>query len=167
MRRKPRRFRGFRRLRFSGPLVKEVPRFREYRRRGIEVWHECADVDIAVWVTECRDADTLRKARNRAIVKLQRETDNMGNIPHHQLDIYVLDSNTDRFLGVVCIFGECPKGKPECHVPGCGAVAFLQQYENFTFDHRRIAPGRIRVLFDRNPPPAPTDDFSDDDEIPF
>ena len=31
-------------------LWKEVPRFREYRRRGIEVWHECSDVDLVIWL---------------------------------------------------------------------------------------------------------------------
>src|SRR5262249_35175025 len=30
------------------PLWKEVPRFREFRRARIEVWHECKDVDRAV-----------------------------------------------------------------------------------------------------------------------
>lgn len=30
------------------PPWKEVPRFSEYRRARIEVWHECRDVDLAV-----------------------------------------------------------------------------------------------------------------------
>ena len=29
------------------PLVREVPRF---MRHGIEVYHECKDVDLAVWI---------------------------------------------------------------------------------------------------------------------
>ena len=31
-------------------LWKEVPRFSEFRRAGIEVWHECKDLDLAVWI---------------------------------------------------------------------------------------------------------------------
>jgi hypothetical protein len=31
------------------PLWKEVPRFREFRRERIEVWHECGDLDLALW----------------------------------------------------------------------------------------------------------------------
>src|SRR5258708_4295369 len=31
-------------------LWKEVPRFREFRRQGIEVWHECGDLDLALWI---------------------------------------------------------------------------------------------------------------------
>ncbi len=27
------------------PLVREVPRFAEFRRHGIETWHECKDVN--------------------------------------------------------------------------------------------------------------------------
>ncbi|MHC4199430.1 MAG: hypothetical protein ACYSU0_05515, partial [Planctomycetota bacterium] len=34
------------------PLEKEVPRFREFRRAGIEILHECKDVDLAVWVSD-------------------------------------------------------------------------------------------------------------------
>ena len=31
-------------------LWKEIPRFREFRRAGIEVWHECKDLDMALWI---------------------------------------------------------------------------------------------------------------------
>src|SRR5271154_4567821 len=31
-------------------LWKEVPRFREFRREGVEVWHECRDLDLALWL---------------------------------------------------------------------------------------------------------------------
>lgn len=31
-------------------LWKEVPRFREFRRARIEVWHECKDLDLALWL---------------------------------------------------------------------------------------------------------------------
>jgi len=33
------------------PLWKEIPRFSEFRRAGIEVWHECKDLDLAVWIS--------------------------------------------------------------------------------------------------------------------
>src|SRR5258708_5544689 len=32
------------------PLEKEVPWFRRLRQAGIAIWHECSDVDLAVWV---------------------------------------------------------------------------------------------------------------------
>lgn len=31
------------------PLWKEVPRFSEFRSRGIEIWHETGDIDLALW----------------------------------------------------------------------------------------------------------------------
>jgi hypothetical protein len=31
-------------------LWKEIPRFSDFRRAGIEVWHECADLDLALWI---------------------------------------------------------------------------------------------------------------------
>ena len=30
---------------------KEIPRFSAFRRAGIEVWHECEDLDLAVWIS--------------------------------------------------------------------------------------------------------------------
>jgi hypothetical protein len=46
------------------PLWKEVPRFREYRRAGIEVWHECKDLDLAVWLSSQHRLGELRRARD-------------------------------------------------------------------------------------------------------
>jgi hypothetical protein len=51
------------------PLWKEVPRFREYRRRGIELWHECHDLDLAVWIESQDRLGELRRARDRALTK--------------------------------------------------------------------------------------------------
>ena len=60
-----------------------------------------------------------------------------------------MEPHTDRYRGNLCIFGQCPKGKPECAVAGCGAQPFLRLYEDFHFD--RYAPLRAPaiVLFDR------------------
>ena len=34
------------------PLKREVPRFRKYRRAGVEIYHECKDADLAVWARQ-------------------------------------------------------------------------------------------------------------------
>lgn len=34
----------------AGKLWKEVPRFRDFRRAGVEVWHERKDLDLAPWL---------------------------------------------------------------------------------------------------------------------
>ena len=48
------------------PLWKEVPLFRELRREGIEVWRECGDLDLALWVSAQdrlrADARAMREA---------------------------------------------------------------------------------------------------------
>jgi hypothetical protein len=51
------------------PLWKEVPRFREFRRAGIEVWHECKDLDLAVWISSQHRLGALRHARDLALRK--------------------------------------------------------------------------------------------------
>lgn len=147
------------------PLRKEVPRFRKFRRAGVTLWHECKDVDLAVWVSDVTALRTLQKARSQAVNDL---FDDRGvGVAHHQVDVFLFEPGSDRYLGRLCHFGTCPKGKPECRVPGCGSALFLRQHEDFTFDPSCLAPGVTVLLFDKArsigpPAPAPWDD-----EIPF
>jgi hypothetical protein len=76
--------------------------------------------------------------------------------------VFLLEPRTDRYLGRLCHFGACPKGKPECLVPGCGAALFLRQHDGFVFDARSLDNGGI-VLFDR----ARGLPSAADDDLPF
>src|ERR1700754_1714474 len=49
------------------PLWKEGRRFREYRARGIEVWHECHDLDLALWIDSQDRLLEVRRAASRAL----------------------------------------------------------------------------------------------------
>ena len=68
---------------------------------------------------------------------------------HHQVDVFIFEPGTNRYQGWLCIFGQCPKGKPECRVPGCGAQPSLQLYEDFEIHQRVFAEGPCVVLFER------------------
>jgi hypothetical protein len=150
----------------ASPLRKEVPRFRRFRRAGIELWHECKDVDLAVWVSDCGSLHALTKARGRALNDLFAKHE-IG-VAHHQVDVFILEPATDRYLGRLCTFGFCPKGKPECRVPGCGQALFLRQHEDFVFDPAGIGADRSVDLFARGRLPPPTlRRRADEDEIPF
>ncbi len=131
----------------AGPLWKEVPRFHTYRRAGIALWHECKDLDLALWLSSTTELGGLRKAKTRALVEMYKET-GIG-VASHQVDVFVLAPDTDGYLGRLCDFARCPKHKPECLAPGCGAVPFLQQYDGFVFDPAALAPDRVIRLFDR------------------
>ena len=109
------------------PPWKEVPRFSPYRRARIALWHECKDVDLAVWLTDLSDLDGLRRAKGRALRNLYEETGN--GTASHQVEVFVLEPGTDRYLGRLCSFNRCPKDKRECLAPGCGATKFLRQHE--------------------------------------
>ncbi|MFC2141074.1 hypothetical protein ACFLQP_02130 [Acidobacteriota bacterium] len=52
------------------PLQKEYSRFRKYKRFGKEIYHECKDVDLAVWVNDFNCLKQILKTRNRASGKL-------------------------------------------------------------------------------------------------
>ena len=126
---------------------KEVPRFSPYRRARIEVWHECKDLDLALWLTHLRDLNGLRRAKDRALRDLYGKYE--AGVASHQVDVFVLEPGTDRYLGRLCRFNRCPKHKRECLVAGCGATAFLQQHEGFRWWPESLAPDRAARLFDR------------------
>jgi hypothetical protein len=113
------------------PLTREVPRFQPYRRLGIELLHECKDVDFAVWLTDAAVLRDLGRARNQAVSEVDSTAG--PRAAHHQVDVFLLDFATDTYLGGLCWFASCPKGKPECRVPGCGETQLLRQHEDFVF----------------------------------
>ena len=129
------------------PLTREVPRFQPYRRLRIEVLHECKDVDLAVWIDRTDDLHALNRARNTAVSRFFEET-GIGIGANHT-DIFLFEPRTDRYLGRLCRFGTCPKGKAECPVPGCGRDPFLRQHADFTLDQNALAEHRIVRLYDR------------------
>ena len=129
------------------PPWKEVPRFSTYRREGIELWHECRDVDLALWLTELVDLNGLRKAKDKALRQLYQ--DERIGVASHQVDAFIFEPGTDRYLGRLCDFNQCPKGKRDCEVPGCGDVAFLKQYRGFRLRRDSLAEDRVLRLFDR------------------
>jgi hypothetical protein len=131
----------------SRPLDKEVPRFRKLRRRGLALRHECKDVDLAVWVNDLSSLNTLRKEQSGVLNDLF-DVAGVG-VAHHQVDIFLMEPGTDRYLGRLCHFGTCPKGKPECRIRGCGASPFLRQHEEYAFDPSCLDPAQVVVLFDR------------------
>lgn len=155
----------------ASPLNKEIPRFRQFRRAGVSIWHECRDVDLAVWLDDLDCLNELRKALGRALNELL--SDHQIGVAHHQVDVFILEPGTDRYRGRLCRFGSCPKqGKDECYVSGCGVRPFLRQHRDFTFHLDSLIPDRMVILWDRQghatePPEADSGETSDDDDIPF
>jgi hypothetical protein len=145
-------------------LWKEIPRFREFRHAGIEVWHECADLDLALWIDRL---DRLGELRRTTALSLRRayEAGRGPSVVAEQLDIFLFEPDTDRYIGRLCSYGHCPKGKPACRGPGCGVPAFNKFVAGFTpyADILRGAAdamlyrrdeGRLRRACDLPPPPS-------------
>jgi predicted nucleotidyltransferase len=117
-------------------------------RRGWELLHHPKDVDLAVWIDRLDDLRALNRARSAAVRDLfaQREI----GVAHHQVDVFLIEPGTNAYLGRLCIYGACPKGKDECLVPGCGASPFLQQLEAFEFYPDALNNDRIVLLYQRD-----------------
>ena len=129
------------------PLWREVPRFQPFRHWGISVWHECKDVDLAVWLDRLDRLQTLNRARSLALHQLFQEK--QIGVAHHQVEIFILQGEVNAYRGRLCSFSQCPKGKRECLVPGCGRDPFLQQHAGFAFWPDALAPDKIMPLYDR------------------
>lgn len=132
----------------AAPLEKEVPRFRKFRRAGIAINHECKDVDMAVWVSNLDCLSNIQKARSQALNKLLTEKQ-IGVAHHQQVDIFIMEPETNRYLGRLCIFSSCPKGKDECQVAGCGEITFLRQHADFKFEPNELDDTMNVVLLER------------------
>jgi hypothetical protein len=131
----------------ANPLCKEVPRFATYRRAGIALWHECADVDIAVWLSRLDRLREMRRRVNRSLPIIFKETGR--GAASHQIDTFVLEPGSERYLGRMCEFKACPADKAACLAPGCGATPFLRQHEGFEFHPEALDPAHSLGLFDR------------------
>jgi hypothetical protein len=129
------------------PLWREVPRFQPFRYWDVPVWHECKDVDLAVWLDRLDRLQTLKRPRSVALHRLFEEK--QIGVAHHQVEIFILQGEANAYRGRLCSFSQCPKGKRECLVPGCGQDLFLQQHAGFTFWPDALAPDRIMHLYDR------------------
>lgn len=148
----------------AGPLWKEVPRFSEFRRARIEIWHECGDLDLALWIDAQYRLGELRRAAIQAL-RAAYEAGTGISVASHQLDIFLIEPGTDRYLGRLCSFNQCPKHKPECLVEGCGAMPFNKRVAEFvpyrdllasvdrTMLYRR-GIGRLRFALDLSMPEA-------------
>jgi hypothetical protein len=132
----------------SKPLWKEVPRFSEFRRQGVEIWHECGDLDLALWIDSQRRLGELRRARDRAL----REAFEGGvgiSVANHQVDVFLFEPQSDRYLGRLCSFNECPKGKPACFVAGCGTIPFNKHIVDFVPHANLLASAADAMLYRR------------------
>ncbi|HKX08724.1 MAG TPA: hypothetical protein VJN67_11045 [Stellaceae bacterium] len=129
-------------------LWKEVPRFREFRSARIEVWHECKDLDLALWIDS---QDRLGELRRAAAVALRKAYDaGTGiSVPPNELDIFLIEPGSDRYLGRLCRFNRCPKHKRDCLVTGCGAIPFNKVFPEFSQRADLLAPARHAMLYER------------------
>src|SRR5437899_3153963 len=129
-------------------LWKEVPRFSDFRREGIEVWHECRDLDLALWIESQQRLREIHRAANRALGNAFASGADISVVPH-QLDIFMFDPANDAYLGRLCSFNQCPKGKRDCLVPGCGATAFNKVVDGFAPRADLLTPAQHAMLYRR------------------
>ena len=111
-------------------LWKEVPRFSEFRRAGIEVWHECGDLDLAVWVDDQQRLGAIRRSISQPLQRAFQSSKGIS-VVSHQVDVFLFEAGSRTYSGRLCRFAQCPKGKRECLAPGCGAVPYNQVLPEF------------------------------------
>jgi hypothetical protein len=136
----------------AAPLKKEVPRFPRLRRARVAIYHECQDVDLAVWVDDLTRLRALKRVISDATNVFNQTIcaqETLPGVAHHQLDVFIFEPGTNRYRGRLCCFGQCPKGKVDCVVPGCGTQPFLKLYPDFTISPLVFAERPCTVLYER------------------
>jgi hypothetical protein len=129
-------------------LWKEIPRFSDFRRAGIEVWHECSDLDLALWIDSQERLGSLRRAAAQAL-RAAFERGAGTSVVSQQLDVFMIEPGSDRYLGRLCSFNACPKEKRECLVPGCGAIPFNKVIAEFGPRADLLEPATYAMLYER------------------
>jgi hypothetical protein len=76
-------------------------------------------------------------------------TDSQPSLGHHQVEIFIFQAGGNDYLGRLCAFSTCPKGKRECLVPGCGETPLLRQHEDFVLWPSMLQDDRIVRLYER------------------
>lgn len=127
-------------------LWKEVPRFAAFRRARIEVWHECRDLDLAVWLDSQERLGGLRSALAQTLKDASAAGTGLG-VAANQVDVFLFEPGSDRYLGRLCRYSSCPKGKPDCLVPGCGTIPFNKSVEGFKADADILASAPHATLY--------------------
>ena len=96
------------------------------RRRQREVFHECADLDLAVWTLNFKALKELKNAMSDGLEFVQASS--WGGVAHHQVDVHVFDAGTGEYRGRLCIFGQCPKsGKRNAGSGTAGRSRFFRR----------------------------------------
>lgn len=130
------------------PLWKEVPRFHAFRRARVEVWHECKDLDLAVWLESQHRLGVLRSTLERSL----RDAFEAGagvSVAGHQVEVFLFEPESNRYLGRLCRYKRCPKEKPDCLVPGCGTIPFNRRVDGFEVDADILASVPRATLYVR------------------
>ncbi len=131
------------------PLYKEVPRFAPYQQRRIELWHECKDVDLAIWLDDLSRLGDIRRVKSLAI-KTEAACDPNFGVADYHVDTFIFEPGSDRYVGRLCQFNRCPKHRPECNVTGCGAIPFNRIHPNFVPDDSILANASDTTLYIRS-----------------
>ena len=122
---------------------------RRYRHRGIRLWHECKDVDLALWIDDQSPLGSLRRAMAVALRK-EREIRPDFGVADHQVDTFLFEPGTDTYLGRLCHFNACPRARPECAVPACGDTPFNRVFPDFRVHSDILADVGGAILFRRS-----------------
>ena len=154
-----------------GLLKREMPYWR--RRRGEPSLQSLQTLDMVVWLSQTDHLRGFQRAFGNVLNDLTAQRVNRG-MASHFLSATVIDAKWLDYRGVVCLFATCPKRKPACEVPGCGAVPFLRRYLDWGAEEAQAQAAEALVLWRRGEgflaaasdlPPTPVDTGLEPEEV--
>ena len=135
------------------PLKKDFRRYLTYSRRKTEIWHECRDIDLAVWVERQDSLLDLYRARGTAVKECSMIYPGISGLPHFLVEVHIMDTGTNQHLGELCLYKECPRyGVRECRAAnGCGSTSLLRTLPEFFLRSKALDESQSMELFRKIP----------------
>ena len=158
-----------------GSIAKAVIERQQEEGDNLSKSERFKDFDLAIWVTDMKDLRLIEKAIGQG---LRVGSDERGTgIGGSEVDTFLIEPYTNKFLGFLCKYNQCPKPsvgfagkktkKKDCLLNGCGDPAFLKQFPGFCFfpdalnENRIVSLYELQPLNQNDPPISPVFDLKD------
>jgi cupin 2 domain-containing protein len=134
------------RIALFGSLAK--PPFRESYRYKRRIWafHEPKDIDMAIWLSSLKNLKVMRRTIATLAESVAKKAPGIcaGNV-----ELFVFDSKSSKYLGRVCHYKHCPYNDANCRVDGCGKPSHLKIASDFMLYPDAVSRINSQLLFER------------------
>jgi len=128
------------------PYKEPHPYSKSLREKGVTVFHQPHDIDLAVWLSSLENIRSMRQTCNTVANEVMKKAPGLSC---NAIELFVFDAQSNQYLGRICYFSHCPKGHNDCCNKGCGHTKYLKTLDDFTFHPDALSKANSQLLFSR------------------